>query len=246
MHSSVIISAMPRIVGAEERSSNRPAQLSFIHCIHWEPAVLTAFVTVMILHWVVLVTPGANVLLISQLAASGDKRGAMYASLGVCTVTFVWATLAILGVNALFAAVPQLRIAVQIAGGAYLVYVAIRLWQSGQSAAGRTTQSLEPWPAFRMGFLTNITNPKSALFFGSVFGTALPHDSGAMVWTVAVVLVVINALVWHFLLALAFSHPRVQAGYARPRQWLNRIAATIVGAMGSRLLIASLDEVRSR
>jgi threonine efflux protein len=208
--------------------------------------MLASLVTVIILHWVVLVTPGANVLLISQLAASGDKRGAMYASLGVCTVTFLWATLAILGVNALFAAVPQLRIAVQIAGGVYLVYMAIRLWRSGHSADGTKTQSLEPWPAFQMGFLTNITNPKSALFFGSVFAAALPHDASAMIWAVAVALVVVNALVWHFFLALAFSHPRVQAGYARQRQRLNRIAAAIVGAMGARLLIASIDEVRSR
>jgi threonine efflux protein len=207
--------------------------------------LFTAFVAVMILHWVVLVTPGANVLLISQLAASGDKRGAMYASLGVCTVTFVWATLAILGVNALFAAVPQLRIAVQIAGGAYLVYVAIRLWRSGQSPDGTKTSSLAPWVAFRMGFFTNITNPKSALFFGSVFATALPHDSGAMVWVVALALVVFNALVWHFFLALAFSHPRVQASYTRQRKWLNRVAGAIVGLIGARLLTNSLGDVKA-
>jgi threonine efflux protein len=206
--------------------------------------MLTTLATIMVLHWVVLVTPGANVLLISQLAASGDKRGAMYASLGVCTVTFVWATLASLGVNALFAVVPQLRIAVQIAGGAYLVYMAIRLWRSGQSTDGGKTQSLEPWPAFRMGFLTNITNPKSALFFGSVFATALPHDSGAMVWTGAVTLVVFNALVWHFFLALAFSHPRVQAGYARQRRLLNRIAGAVVGAIGVHLLLNSALEAK--
>jgi threonine efflux protein len=208
--------------------------------------MFTALVTVMILHWVVLVTPGANVLLISQLAASGHTRAALYAGLGVCTVTLIWATLAILGLSAVFAAVPQLRIAVQIAGGAYLIYVAIRLWRSGQSESGKGARTLAAWPAYRLGFLTNITNPKSALFFGSVFATALPHEPSATVLIVATALVVFNALLWHAFLALAFSHPRVQAGYAKQRQLLNRIAATIVGALGSRLLIASLDEARCR
>jgi threonine efflux protein len=208
--------------------------------------VFAALATVMILHWVVLVTPGANVLLISQLAASGHKRGAFYASLGVCTVTLVWATLAILGLSAVFAAIPKLRIAVQIAGGAYLIYVAVRLWRSGQSDDDKATTALAAWPAYRLGFLTNITNPKSALFFASVFATALPHDASAVILIVAIVLVVLNALIWHLFLALAFSHPRVQAGYAKQRTLLNRIAAAIVGAIGSRLLIASLDEVRSR
>jgi threonine efflux protein len=207
--------------------------------------MLSALATVMILHWVVLVTPGANVLLISQLAAGGDKRGAIYASLGVCTVAFVWAALAILGLNAIFTAVPQLRIAVQIAGGMYLIYVAVRLWRSGTATDPTATQSLKAWPAFRMGFLTNMTNPKSALFFGSVFATALPPEPSAIILMTAVALIVFNALVWHFFLALAFSHPSVQAGYARQRVTLNRIASAIVGALGARLLIGSLNEARA-
>ncbi len=208
--------------------------------------MFTALATVMLLHWVVLITPGANVLLISQLAASGHKRGAIFASLGVSTVTLVWATLAILGLNAVFAAVPQLRIAVQIAGGVYLLYVATRLWRSGHSDDSNGTTALAAWPAYRLGFLTNITNPKSALFFASVFATALPHEPSAAVLIFATALVVFNALVWHLLLALAFSHPRVQAGYAKQRTRLNRIAAAIVGSIGGRLLIASLDEARHR
>ncbi len=206
--------------------------------------MFSAFATVMVLHWVVLITPGANVLLISQLAASGHKRGAMFASLGVCTVTLVWATLALLGLSAVFSAVPQLRIAVQIAGGAYLIYVATKLWRSGEAAGSSRATALAAWPAYRLGFLTNITNPKSALFFGSVFATALPHEPSTTVLIAAVALVVFNALLWHFFLALAFSHPRVQAGYARQRKLLNRFASTIVGVIGARLLAVSIDEAR--
>jgi threonine efflux protein len=206
--------------------------------------MLTTLFTVMILHWVVLVTPGANVLLISQLAASGQKRSAVFASFGVCTVTFVWAALAILGLNAIFAAVPQLRMAVQIIGGLYLIYVATKLWRSGDSQSGQSVNSMTDVAAFRLGFLTNITNPKSALFFGSVFATSLPANPSYGLLIVAVALVFLNAIVWHLFLALAFSHPRVQAGYARRRKWFNRVAGAIVGAMGARLVLSSIDEAR--
>jgi threonine efflux protein len=206
--------------------------------------MLTTLFTVVILHWVVLVTPGANVLLISQLAASGDKRGAVFASFGVCTVTLVWATLAILGLNAVFTAVPQLRIAVQIVGGVYLMYVAVRLWRAGESSNEAKASPMRPFAAFRMGFLTNITNPKSALFFGSVFATALPSAPSGTLLVIAISLVVFNALIWHLFLALAFSHPRVQAGYARQRKVLNRIAGAVVGAIGARLLLTSVLEAK--
>ena len=137
---------------------------------------LATLLTVALLHWVALVTPGANVLVVSNLAAADARRPAIFAALGVTLVALIWATLAVLGVNAVFAAHPYLRIVVQVAGGIYLVYLATRLWRSAAAPDGRASTSLTPLAAFRLGFFTNITNPKSALFFGSVFATALPHD----------------------------------------------------------------------
>ncbi len=208
--------------------------------------MLTTLLTVALLHWAVLVTPGANVLLVSQLAASGHRRSACYASLGITIVAVTWALLAILGVNALFAALPTLRLALQVAGGLYLCYVGVRLWRSGTSANGQQSEPLAPWAAFRLGFLTNIMNPKSALFFGSVFATALPQEPGASLLAAATALVFVNALCWHLFLAVAFSHPRVQAAYARQQRLLNRVAGALVGAFGLRLLFATVSEVRSR
>src|SRR5688500_1803269 len=94
------------------------------------PPMLTTLVSVAILHWVILVTPGANVLVVSQLAASGARRAACFAALGVTVVAVIWASLAAFGVHAVFEAHPHLRFALQLAGGAYLCYVAIRLWRS--------------------------------------------------------------------------------------------------------------------
>jgi threonine efflux protein len=207
--------------------------------------MLTALLTVALLHWAVLLTPGANVLVISQLAASGHRTSACYAALGITIVAVTWATLAMLGVNAVFAALPGLRLGLQIAGGVYLCYFAIRLWRSGTPANGQRTEPMAPWAAFRLGFLTNILNPKSALFFGSVFATALPHASGASLLVAAAALVFVNALVWHTFLAMAFSHPRIQAVYTRQHRLLNRVAGALVGVFGLRLLAATVNEARS-
>ena len=204
--------------------------------------MLTTLLKVALLHWLVLVTPGANVVLISQLAASGHRSSAVYASIGISIVAVTWALLAVLGINALFAAHSQLRLAVQIAGGAYLCYIALKLWCSGTSVGGRQYGQITPWAALRLGFITNITNPKSALFFGSVFAAALPIDAGPPLLMAAVMLVFVNALVWHVMLALMFSHPAIQSRYDRQRKLLNRAAAAIVGAYGLRLLAVTVSE----
>jgi threonine/homoserine/homoserine lactone efflux protein len=76
------------------------------------------------------------VLLVSHLAAAERQRSAVFAALGITVGALIWSTLAVLGVNAVFTAVPALRLALQIAGGLYLLYVATRLWRASDAAGG--------------------------------------------------------------------------------------------------------------
>lgn len=209
--------------------------------------MLTTFLTIAILHWVALVTPGVNFVLILQLAAGSPRSVSLSAAAGITTVTFLWALLAILGMGAAFSAHPALRQALQIAGGAYLCYVAWKLWRSPAAVATEVKAvTTSRAAAFRMGFITNVFNPKTALFFGSVFATALPPSPGPAVLAGAVLLCWFNAVVWHVFLALAFSHGRVQSAYQRWRAACNRGAAGLVGAFGLRLLTTTLQELRAR
>jgi threonine efflux protein len=208
--------------------------------------MLSTLLSVALLHWLVLVTPGANVLLVSQLAASGRRRSALYAGFGVSVVALSWALLALLGINALFIAVPQVRLALQIAGGIYLCYVAIRLWKSTDPSPTAPVPDLTSWVAFKLGFITNVLNPKSALFFGSVFATSLPEQHSVKLQIAAVLLVFANALLWHSLLALVFSRASVQASYARHRIALTRVAGAVIGAFGLRLVVSAAAEVRAK
>ena len=206
--------------------------------------MLSTLATLALLHWIVLVTPGANVLLVTQLAASGQRRSAYYAGLGVTVVAITWAMLAILGVNALFVALPALRIALQVLGGTYLCYVALRLWRAGGADSEDTRETISALSAFKLGFLTNIMNPKSALFFGSIFATVLPQEPDNALLAAAVALVFVNAFCWHTILAFTFSHRRVQKIYARHWLLLSRVASALVGAFGLRLLVGTVNEIR--
>lgn len=211
--------------------------------------MLPVLISIALLHWVILVTPGANVLVVTSLAASQSRRVAFFAGLGVTAVAGVWsalAVLAVLGVGAVFAAHPALRLSIQVAGGLYLIYVALRLWRSGTSSAAHEAAELSALAAFRVGFLTNIMNPKSALFFASVFATSMPEQPSPLLLSLAVVVVLANAFAWHTLLAVAFSHSRIQTAYARSHALVARVAGALVGVFGIRLLYSALQEARAR
>jgi threonine efflux protein len=204
--------------------------------------MLSTLATIWILHVAAMSSPGPNVLLVSQLAASDRARSAVFAALGVTCGSALWASCAVLGVNAVFVAFPGLRLALQVAGGAYLLYVALLLWRSSGAALVGRASSVSSWSAFRRGFLTNITNPKVALFFGSIFATSFPAAPSPILQVSAVAMVVLNALCWHTLLAYLFSRERVRAAYSRARGAANRFASVAMGALGLSLLVASLRE----
>ncbi|WP_342359269.1 LysE family transporter [Terrarubrum flagellatum] len=204
--------------------------------------MLSTFVTIWILHVAAMMSPGPNVLLVSQMAASDRVRSATFAALGVACGATLWATCAVLGVHVVFVAFPGLRLAFQVAGGVYLLYVAVRLWRSSGAASVGQASSVSSWTAFGRGFLTNITNPKVALFFGSVFAASFPAAPGPILQASAVVMVALNALCWHTLLAFLFSRERVRAAYSRMRDAANRIASIMMVVLGLSLLAASLRE----
>lgn len=206
----------------------------------------STLVTIALLHWAVLLVPGFNFLLIGQLAA-GDRRAAALAAVaGMTTATLVWAGLAVAGVGLVFQAHPVLRLAMQIAGGLYLAWIALGLWRSGRPAAAPSAGGMSGASAFRVGFLTSALNPKIALFYGSVFATALPASPPAGLVVAAVALVYANSVLWHGFLAWALSRPGVQQAWLRHHARWTRVAAALVGVFAARLLAAGWQELRGR
>ena len=98
-----------------------------------------SLLAIALLHWAVLLVPGFNFVLLCQLAAGRSRVTALAAAMGMSTGTLMWASLAVFGVGAVFAAQPVLRQVVQGLGGAYLVYLALRMWRSG--CAGKSNIS---------------------------------------------------------------------------------------------------------
>jgi threonine efflux protein len=206
--------------------------------------MLTKLLTISLMHWVVLVTPGVNFVLLLQLTASGRRSTALAAVVGITCATFIWALLAVLGVGVIFSSHSALRYFMQCLGGLYLCWIAYKMWGSTNAATAVQQLDLTHAQAFRRGFLTNILNPKPAVFFGSVFLTIFPQNPSFTLIVLTVAMVYFNAVIWHVFLALAFSHSRVQSVYDRFRTPLNRISATVIAAFGGKLLITTLAEIR--
>ena len=122
--------------------------------------------------WLLNLTPGPDVLYIVSSALRSGVRAGLVAALGIVSGCFVHVFAAALGVGALLATSAMAFTVLKWAGAAYLVWMGIRLLlaKGGGSAivpAGVSAEAVavDLWRVYRQGFLTNVLNPKVALFF---------------------------------------------------------------------------------
>lgn len=134
-----------------------------------EPTQLLMFI---VAGWLLNLTPGPDVLYIVSSALKSGVRAGVVAALGIVSGCFVHVFAAALGVGALLAASATAFSVLKWAGAAYLMWMGIKLLlaKGGGSAvvpAGVSAEavSVDLWRVFRQGFLTNVLNPKVALFF---------------------------------------------------------------------------------
>lgn len=184
------------------------------------------------------ITPGPNVLLIVRTAA-GSRRAAVAAAAGVVAAGAVLATAATFGLGALLARLPWVASGMRLVCGCYLVYLGAGIVASARTppAAIEPVARAAEWVSFRRGLLTNVTNPKAAVFFGTVLTGLLPPSVPVGWRAAAVAMIVVCSAIWHVTLALAFSTPSAQRVYGRARTALSRVVGTLLAALGLRLVL---------
>jgi threonine/homoserine/homoserine lactone efflux protein len=185
------------------------------------------------------ISPGQSFILISKLALSSPRPVALAAVLGLGAGTVVWSTAAILGVALLLETTAWAYTVLKVAGGLYLVWLAVMVWRHADAPVEFDTAHRKPpglLRAFNLGAFTQLANPKVIVFFGSIFVALLPAHSPAWVYVTAVIIVFINEIAWYAVVALVFSSSRPRAAYIAAKRWIDRVMAGFLALIGARLI----------
>lgn len=130
---------------------------------------LAAFVGISVL---VIVSPGQDTALTIRNSLRGGRRGGFFTALGVSAGQAVWAFATSVGLAALIVAFEPAFIALKLAGTAFLVFLGLQALlaalRGGHREAEWAGASLGSGAAFRQGVISNLGNPKMAVFFTSL------------------------------------------------------------------------------
>ncbi|MGD9507398.1 MAG: LysE family translocator [Geminicoccaceae bacterium] len=188
-----------------------------------------------------LMSPGPNFALMLRIGLASGRAAALRTTLGIAVGEAVWGFAALFGVAALALRYPMLATAIRWAGGMFLLWLAwgaLRSAWRGPGLAGEPATD-DAGGGFWTGLALMLLNAKAGFFWVSLTGVLLGAElpAGAVLLTVAVC--VLLSLLWHGLLALAFSGRRVTRLYARLQRGIEGVLGAALAALGLRLLAAS-------
>ncbi|MHB8605802.1 MAG: LysE family translocator [Thermoplasmatota archaeon] len=205
------------------------------------------------------VTPGADMAFITSTTLSAGRRAALCATLGVVSGLLVHAVASAAGLSILLARSAEAYTIVKLAGAAYLVYLGARaLIAAGRSTTplaataaiaetAKPTTRVPPGPSsgravvwYRRGLLTNVLNPKVALFYLTFLPQFVaPGDSVLLTFLALAAIHAAMGVAW--LVALAWSVERLGQAFTGPRvkRALEAATGAVLVAFGLRLATES-------
>jgi len=191
-----------------------------------------------------LLLPGPDFVAVVRSSMTRGTTAGLLTTVGVSTGLAFYSTLSLLGLSAVLVEYQWLTWVVRVLGGAYLIYLGIKLLRSkpttmdDAAARGPVRGS-----ALLFGFLVTLTNPKAIVLFASVFATAVTASTPHWLMILMIGLVVASSLVWYSIVSLFMSSTPVMSRFQHARHWIERVAGVSFMLIGGRIIADARNPV---
>ncbi|MEV0597856.1 LysE family translocator [Streptomyces sp. NPDC050315] len=191
------------------------------------------------------IVPGPDMAVVTRRAVAAGTRDALWTVGGIASGLLVWGVLTVAGLAAVLAASPAAYLIIKLLGAAYLIFLGVQaLWQNRQAASasadtnantdtGDTAAPVTAGNPWRTGLISNVLNPKIAVFYTGLLPTLAPAGMPAA-WAMTLLVLLHTALTlgWlsSYVLVLSKAGPVLQR--PRVRRALERTTGVVLIAFG--------------
>lgn len=194
---------------------------------------MSLLLTICLLHFAAQLSPGPDVLLIAKSAASNTRINTLKIIAGISAGIVVWVVLTLMGFTVLVQQFPWIQQVLMLVGGLFLAKMGWSMLNGGlktlkQDVALDSSDVLEkPQNYFLQGLFTNLSNPKTLIYFSSVFSLALSASAGSDLKTQLAVIIPIQTFLVFSLLMMIVSMPKIKVLYQRAGSYIDIISGVL-------------------
>ncbi len=192
--------------------------------------------SVALIHLLAVMSPGPDLIMCIRSALSYSRRTGIWTAIGFGAGISVHILYSLAGIALIISQSILIFNAIKYLGAMYLVYIGIK------SLLSRSRTSLDvqkekktdisAWEAFKMGFFTNVLNPKATLFFLSLFTLVLSPETPFWIMLIASLVMVIDTIVWFSLVSIFLTQSRVQKAFVSFEGFFNKTFGALLVALG--------------
>lgn len=193
-----------------------------------------------------VMSPGPSFIYVARNAVVHSRLHGLVTALGTGVGAATFSLMAMLGLQQVLNAVPELFIAMKVFGGVYLIWLAVKIFRTASQpltlSVNPNSESKSLCKTFRDGLFTQLSNPKTAIVFASIFTALLPADIPTGYYYVIPAMSFIIDAGWYSFVALLLSAERPRRVYLRIKSQVDRVSATILSFLGFKLIISSFSK----
>ena len=201
----------------------------------------TTLLSVAVIWSIAVVTPGPNLFITLQTGIRDSQSYALLVVLGITIGTIIWGSAGFMGISIFFASAPWAYTFLKCIGGLSLIYLGIRLVVLSFRKEPRENENSHQPPrknlmaALHLGMLTNLANPKTALFVASLFASTMPQESTLIMGISCIFVMAFVSFSWYGFMAILSSSDQVAGYFKRNLRLIDRISGTAFIGFGLNL-----------
>lgn len=204
---------------------------------------LAQLLTIAVIQLLAIMSPGPDFAMICRNSLVYSRRTGVYSALGIALGIVVHVTYSLVGIGLLIFQSIVLFSIIKLLGAGYLIYIGYKSWQAkpikNESNTQKARQDISRFNAIKIGFITNILNPKVTLFFFSLFTQVISPNTPITIRIVYGLQMFILTLSWFTLVAIAISHPIIKNRFLSISHYVEKTMGAILIALGIKVALSS-------
>ena len=196
-----------------------------------------------ILGLLIVISPGADFVLVLKTSINDGRKAGIFTALGLSLAICVHISYSMFGISYLISQNEYLYNMIRYAGAGYLIYLGVKGIYSANSQLNTTSTAQRKnknWQYLAQGFLCNVLNPKTMLFFLSIFSQVISPDSNdnTQAFIYGAYMIALHGI-WFAIVAILFTSATLQTRLLRVRKRLNQVCGVGLVSFGALLALKS-------
>lgn len=196
--------------------------------------------SVALLNLLAAMSPGPDFAMVVRNSLCYSRRSGIFTSLGISLALGIHLFYCAAGIGLLISKSTLLFTLIKVTGAGYLVFIGLSSFLAKGSkldvAAEKSATDLPRSVAFRMGFLTNVLNPKATLFFLSLFTLVIGSSTPLYIVLIISAIIIFTALGWFTIVSIFLAQPTVQKIFLKYEKAVNYTLGAFLILIGIKIM----------